>query len=168
MAGYDFLPNAAPPGGFDLLSYLNEISAPQPGSAMSIPNSPMSANGTQPNMAGTTGGIVPTNPMGYTTWSQAGGLGNYFGANSQLFGSIADLLGKGIGAYTSLKGLSLAEDALSLEKKRFRTNLANQVSSYNTQMRDRIAGRSYATEEERQAALNASLLPTPEKKKKGM
>lgn len=94
-------------------------------------------------------------------------LGTFMGANAQTFGSYADLIGKGLGVYTGLKGLSLASDALSLEKKRFRTNLANQTSSYNTQMRDRIDGRHYDTQAQRDAAYAAAVLPsTPDKKKK--
>jgi hypothetical protein len=64
------------------------------------------------------------------------------------------------GLYLGIKQLGLAKDSFKLQKEAYKTNLANQTSSYNTQMRDRVAGRSYNTEEERQAALNAALLPT--------
>jgi len=115
------------------------------------------------------------NPYEYTGWGVGaaegagfgGKLGTYLGSNAPLFGAGMDLLSKGVGAYAGLKQLGIAEDALSLEKKRFKTNLANQTQSYNTQMADRIAGRSYASEAERVAALSAAQLPDPNKKKGG-
>lgn len=115
------------------------------------------------------------NPYEYQAWGAGaaegagfgGKLGTYLGGNANLFGAGLNILSKGIGAYAGLKQLGLAEDALSLEKKRFKTNLANQTQSYNTQMADRIAGRSYATEAERVAALSAAQLPDPNKKKGG-
>lgn len=110
----------------------------------------------------------PTVQPLYTNLADAGSWGNYFGANAGMFAKGFDILGKGISAYTGLKALGVAKDSLALEKKRFKTNLANQTSSYNTQVADRINGRSYASEAERQAALLAAQLPsTPEKKKGG-
>jgi len=112
------------------------------------------------------------NPYAYQGWGVGaaegagfgGKLGSYLGGNAALFGAGFDILSKGVGAYTSIKGLGLAEKQLKLEQERYRTNLANSVKSYNTQMSDRIAGRSYATEAERVAALSAASLPDPSKK----
>lgn len=87
------------------------------------------------------------------------GLGGWLGKNGQTIGNIAGAIGQGVNAYVGLQQLGMAKDALRFEKKSFKTNLANQVDSYNTQMRDRITGRYYATEEERQAALKAAELP---------
>jgi hypothetical protein len=64
------------------------------------------------------------------------------------------------GLYLGIKQLGLAKDSFKLQKQAYKTNLANQTQSYNTQVSDRIAGRNYNTEEERQAALKAALLPT--------
>lgn len=63
------------------------------------------------------------------------------------------------GLYLGIKQLGLAKDQFKLSKEAYKTNLANQTASYNTQVGDRIAGRNYATEEERQAALKAAQLP---------
>jgi len=60
--------------------------------------------------------------------------------------------------YLGVKQLGLAKKSFNLQKEAYRTNLANQTQSYNTQVQDRITGRSYATEEERQAALKAAQL----------
>jgi hypothetical protein len=87
------------------------------------------------------------------------GLGGWFGKNGQNIGNWANAIGQGVNAYIGLQQLGLAKDALKFEKKSFKTNLANQVDSYNTQMKDRITGRYYATEEERQAALKDAELP---------
>lgn len=89
-----------------------------------------------------------------------GKIGGWFGKNGQTIGNLANIFSSGINAYVGLKQLGLASDALNFEKKAFKTNLANQVDSYNTQMRDRTTGRWYATEEERQAALKAAELPS--------
>jgi hypothetical protein len=70
-------------------------------------------------------------------------------------------LGQLGGLYLGLRQLSLAKDSFKLQKEAYNTNLRNSTQSYNTQVGDRIAGRSYATEEERQAALRAAQLPTP-------
>lgn len=159
---YDFLDRytTKPPNAWDAVS------------ALSVPNSP---NGGGGEMAPAPPGIDYNNPYRWSSWGEGLGadasfgtkLGTFMGANAQTFGTYADLVGKGLGAYTGLKGLSLASDALSLEKRRFRTNLANQTSSYNTQVRDRVDGRYYATQAEREAAYQAALLPsTPNKQKK--
>jgi hypothetical protein len=124
--------------------------APMPG--LSQPTS-------APNVPGAAPG-VPANPLGYTSFSQAGGVGNYIGANAPLFSAGLNALSQGVGIYTGLKSLSLAKKGFNLQKEAYQTNLRNQTQSYNTQVQDRIAGRSYATEAERQAALQAAMLPT--------
>lgn len=128
-----------------------------------VPNSPMA-----PSVASPPGGTLPQLQTigGYQPWGAnlpanatfGTKLGSYFGANGQMFGSIANLASQGLNAYLGLQGLSMAKDALNFEKKSFKTNLRNSVQSYNTQMQDRINGRYYATEEERQAALKAAEL----------
>ena len=88
-----------------------------------------------------------------------GKLGGWLGKNGQTIGTFGNLAMQGINAYVGLQQLGLAKDAFKFEKKAFKTNLANQVDSYNTQMKDRTTGRWYATEEERQAALKEAELP---------
>ena len=116
-------------------------------------------------LGGYTGGGTPQVPsqFGYTPWGrgpgEARGL-NYFGANMPLFSAGIQGLSQLGNIYLGIKQLGLAKDSFNLQKRAFETNLANSTSAYNTQMRDRIVGRSYATEEERQKALEAALLPT--------
>lgn len=103
---------------------------------------------------------APTTGAGGTgILGSLGRVGDWMGKNGQTIGNWANVFGQGMQAYLGLKQLSLAKDALKFEKKSFKTNLANQVDSYNTQMKDRITGRYYATEEERQAALKDAELP---------
>ena len=135
-----------------------------------IPMPVINADGTV-SYSGTYGNPGPVPSLqaisGYQPWGSnlpAGAgfgtkLGSWLSGNGQMIGNMANLFASGVQAYTGLKQLSLAKDALNFEKKSFKTNLANQVDSYNTQMRDRITGRYYATEEERQAALKAAELP---------
>jgi hypothetical protein len=87
-----------------------------------------------------------------------GKLSGWLGKNGQTIGNWANVLGQGVNAYVGLKQLSLAKDALKFEKNAFKTNLRNQTQSYNTQVKDRLTGRWYATEEERQAALKEAEL----------
>lgn len=158
---YDFLPTQPQP--FNYMDSLKQLSLP---GQMEVPYSPATANGTPP-VNGPAGAFQYRNPYDYTSWGQAGGIGKYIGANAPLFGAGMDFLSKGFGVYAGLQSLGMAKDALAFEKKSFNKNFAAQTSSYNTQMRDRIAGRSYATEAERQAALDSALLPEEEKKKNG-
>lgn len=119
----------------------------------------LSAGYSGPTSAPNVAGAMPNNPFKYTSWGEAGGFGKYIGANGQLFMAGLGALSQGVGIYTGLKNLSLAKKSFNLQKEAYRTNLANQTQSYNTQVQDRINGRSYATEEERQAALAAAQLP---------
>jgi len=121
------------------------MSTDEIGAGLAMPQIPVSSMGA-------------LNPYGYLNWDDAGSLGNWLGGNSKLFGAGMDFLSKGIGAYTGLKTLGLAQDAFKQQKKAFNINLANQTQSYNTQVGDRVAGRSYGSEAERQAALSAAQL----------
>lgn len=122
----------------------------------------MGANG-----AGNVGGLPQLQAIsGYQPWasnlpSTAGfgtKLGSWLSGNGQMIGNVADLAASGLQAYLGLQRLGMAKDALKFEQKSFKTNLRNSVQSYNTQMKDRITGRYYATEEERQAALKEAEL----------
>lgn len=137
-------PAVAMPGTENMFGTLQGLSGGSPAG-------PVGAPGVPPT--------VPNNPFQYTSWDQAGGLGKYIGANGQLFMSGLNALSQGVGIYAGLKNLSLAKKSFNLQRDAYKTNLANQTQSYNTQVSDRIAGRSYATEEERQAALAAAQLP---------
>jgi len=104
---------------------------------------------------------APPSPFQWQSFGNSKGLGDFLGANAPLFGAGLNALSQGVGIYAGLKNLSLAKKSFNLQREAYQTNLANQTKSYNTQIGDRIAGRSYATEAERQAALQAALLPTP-------
>ncbi len=151
---YSFVMPTAAPRSWNYLDTLPELSAP-----LEVPYSPVAANSVLPTSGAPTA-TVPgfNNPWAYTSWNKAGGLGNYLGANAPLFLGGLQALSGAVGAYTGLKGLSLAKDAFKQQKKEFNINLSNQTQSYNTQMADRINGRSYATEAEREAAMAAALL----------
>ena len=143
------MPYQSPNWTQNYLAGITSLSATQPEAPpINVPFSPVSANGTLPAAA-------PGNPM----LAGLGRIGDWMGKNGQTIGNWANVFGQGMQAYLGLKQLSLAKDALKFEKKSFKTNLANQVDSYNTQMKDRITGRYYATEEERQAALRDAELP---------
>jgi len=129
---------------------LQNISAPDAGPT-SMPFSPLKDAGQRELMALNT---PQTGPL-----SALGRLGGWLGKNGQTIGTLGGLAMKGIEAYVGLQQLGLAKDAFKFEKKAYKTNLANQVDSYNTQMKDRTTGRWYATEEERQAALKEAELP---------
>lgn len=136
------------------LAGLTDISAPT-SATPSMPFSPVPGlDMAQRNLLAAQPGTAPAGFMGALK-----GLGGWFGKNGQTIGGWANAIGQGINAYIGLQQLGLAKDALKFEKKAFKTNLANQVDSYNTQMKDRTTGRWYATEEERQAALKEAELP---------
>lgn len=133
------------PGG-DWLG-VNNMSGTNPSLANGTLQAP--ANWGIPPVAGPTSGFM----------GALKGLGGWFGKNGQTIGNWANVIGQGVNAYVGLQQLGLAKDALKFEKKAFKTNLANQVDSYNTQTKDRLTGRWYATEEERQAAMKDAELP---------
>jgi hypothetical protein len=122
-----------------------------------------------------TGGFSWQNPYAWNSWgagldpsaSFGTKLGGFMGGNAPLFMGGLQAISGGIQAYTGLKGVNLAQKALKQEKKAFNINLTNQTQSYNTQVGDRIAGRSYASEAERQAALAAAQLVDRSKYGKG-
>jgi len=132
------------------LAGLQDISAPTAGPT-SVPFSPVVDPNTRNFLAATQGQTGPLSALGR--------LGGWLGKNGQTIGTLGGLAMKGIEAYVGLQQLGLAKDAFKFEKKAFKTTLANQVDSYNTQMKDRTTGRWYATEEERQAALKEAELP---------
>lgn len=125
-----------------------------PANGASVPGMPSGAPAGFGGAAGSFGGPAATGVL-----SRLGKIGGWLGKNGQNIGNWANIASQGINAYVGLQQLGLAKDAFKFEKKAFKTNLANQVDSYNTQMNDRTTGRWYATEEERQAALRAAELP---------
>ena len=151
-----------PSGGYDVLNSIQNFNLPV-SPTPDVPFSPVVDPGVRDYLAqvqGIGGAQAPTwrNPYAYTSLAEAGSFGKYLGANGALLmGGLQTLSGL-TSAYTGLKGLSLAKDAFNQQKKEFNINLDNQVRSYNTQVGDRIAGRHYNTEAERQAALSAAEL----------
>ena len=136
VSGFNFGANRAIPG------ILNG-----PGSSIGI-----TANRTIPNL---TNQQLPQNGV----LNGLGKLGGWLGKHGQTINAWGNVAMNGINAFIGLKQLGLAKDAFKFEKAAFKTNLANQIDSYNTQMKDRTTGRWYATEEERQAALKEAELP---------
>ena len=59
-------------------------------------------------------------------------------------------LGSLFSAWNGMQSLGLARDQLQFQKDAYNTNLANSIQSYNTQLEDRIRGRTsnYAGKEE--------------------
>jgi hypothetical protein len=155
----------------DLYSQMNQIG---------LPTTP---SGFDPNMGSNTGfgtGAPGTvNQLqtlsGYQPWGSgapagagfATKLGSWVSGNGQMIGGVANLASQGLQAFLGLKQLGMAKDALAFEKKSYKTNLRNSVQSYNTQMQDRINGRYYATEAERQQALKDAELSDSMNGKKG-
>lgn len=136
------------------LAGITELSGPT-SAPTNVPFSPVPGlDMTQRNLLASQ---TATTPGGF--WAGLKGLGGWLGKNGQTIGNWANVIGQGVNAYVGLQQLGLAKDALKFEKKSFKTNLANQVDSYNTQIRDRLTGRWYATEEERQAAIKEAELP---------
>lgn len=136
---------------YDPMSALTQLSDPSP-MPISVPFSPVADANTRAFLTAAQPGSA-AGPLSFL-----GKAGDWLGKNGQTIGTVADLLSQGMQAYLGLKQLSMAKDAFNFEKKAFKTNLRNSVQSYNTQMNDRITGRYYATEEERQAALQAAQL----------
>lgn len=58
-----------------------------------------------------------------------------------LTGGLGALQGLG-NLYLGMQSYGLAKDQLALQKQAYQTNLANQVSSYNTALEDKIRGRT--------------------------
>lgn len=92
-------------------------------------------------------------------------LGSWVSGNGQMLGNIATAAAGAAQAYVGLKQLGMARDSFNFEKKAFKTNLRNSVQSYNTATQDRLNGRWYATEAERQAALKEAELSDSMNKK---
>ena len=136
IAGYGLLPGPA-------ASVMPGVS---PGIAPGIaPNiagvSPVVSGMEGPVSAAATAGVVdPTAAGGWLKSSlfnpETGGL------NFAALGDIA----KGIGGFGSLylgmKSNSQAEDALACQKKAYKTNLGNSISSYNMALEDRMRSRA--------------------------
>ncbi len=104
-----------------------------------------SLSGSSTGGAGT-GKTPPPVDTGNMFSSAFGWLGN----NAQGIGSLL----QGIGALGSLYGtskqLGLAQDQFNFQKEAYKTNLANQIASYNTNLEDKIRGR-YSTADQSEA-----------------
>lgn len=83
------------------------------------------------------------NALGTNTALPAASQG--FGWNNNTFQSIGSVM-QGVGSlgslYTGLQQLGLARDAYKLQKDAYNTNLTNSVSEYNTNLEDKIRGRT--------------------------
>lgn len=157
------------PNGSINPNFLEQLTALSAGSSPSAPGSSNwgdSAVSYQPFANGTPSQGGKGNPLdilsmlGSLSGGQGGAGGSGFGLNLPTINAGIQGIGQLGSLYLGIKQLGLAKDSFKLQKDAYKTNLANQTSSYNTQVTDRVNGRSYNTEEERQAALKAALLPT--------
>lgn len=146
--------------GDDFLANLTNLSSGVPGNGANY--QPMNWGGyNSPAPAGAgNGGGGQFDLQSLLGLLSGGGKGGPGGGWLQGAATGADALSKLGGIYLGIKQLGLAQDSFKLQKQAYKTNLANQTQSYNTQVSDRINGRSYNTEEERQAALKAAQLPS--------
>lgn len=83
--------------------------------------------------------------------------GGFLGPDGFTLGTVGDI-SKIIGGFGTLwsgiQANKLAKDAFNFQKEAFQTNLANQISSYNTSLEDRIRAR-YAQNNRTQAEADA-------------
>jgi len=86
--------------------------------------------------------LQPTNMniQGAQAPAAGGGWSNAIGN----FGMVAQGVGSLAGAYLGFQQLQQAKEALGFQKEAFRTNLTNQIATYNTSLEDRIRGRTSA------------------------
>lgn len=114
---------------------------------------------TYGNPGGATQGLQAIS--GYRPWGSglpAGAgfgtkLGSWLGGNGQMIGGIANLASQGLSAYLGLQQLGMAKKQMGREWTAARANFENTADAYRTATNDRLTGRYYATEEERQAAM---------------
>ena len=148
-------------------TYVDDAQAPSPWDIQSLSGGAVSGYGAQPSYgtpsyAGSMGGGGGGNPLDVSGLMNLTGKnpnGSGFGWNMPTVAAGIQGIGQLGQLYLGLQQLGLAKDSFKFQKQAYNTNLANQTSAYNTQIRDRVAGRNYATEEERKAAEAAALLP---------
>ena len=83
--------------------------------------------------------------------------GNFWGKDGFNLGSVGDIASiiGGFGTlWSGIQANKLAKDAFNFQKEAFQTNLANQISSYNTSLEDRIRAR-YSQNNRSQAEADA-------------
>lgn len=151
--------------GYSLLPGPAAAAVPSPVAPMDR-NAPAAAPaGSELASLGGIGGAVMSNagaaPVGFWGGLQDG-LSNLFTNEdgSFNFGALGDVA-KGIGAFGSLymgfQANDQAADALSFQKKAYKTNLDNSISSYNLALEDRIRSRTAqqgGSQEEADAYIN--------------
>ena len=64
------------------------------------------------------------------------------GFNFENIGSLAETLGSLGTLWSGIQSNRIARDSLNFQKESYKTNLANQTQSYNTQLQDRGAARA--------------------------
>lgn len=124
---------------------------PQAAGAMPIPTMPTSADlnwaGGQNLGApqGDFGSFAPDLSGNLGTYTSPGGQGGGIGrwlSNGQNLGAAAQAFGALSSAWLGYQNLRTAKDQLNFQKGAFEKNFRNQTQSYNTQLEDRIRGRS--------------------------
>lgn len=140
---------------------LSAIGALQPSTvaaasmAPSIAPPAMASPGTFSMTPATTGGLGWADGMAdrMGAWGQgtlpdvaggggwASGMGKWF-SNGQNLGAVFQGISALTNAYLGFQQLGVAKDSLRFQKDAFQTNLRNSTQSYNTQLEDRIRGRT--------------------------
>lgn len=96
--------------------------------------------------------VVPDVGSGVNPVEDAGGwfkntvLNSDGSLNMDTIGTLASTLGSFGKLYAGFQANKLAKDTLNFQKEAYQTNLANQISSYNLSLEDRMAAR-YAQKE---------------------
>lgn len=141
----------------------------QPAMGSGIPNysqignygvgTPAVPSAAMPSPASTTS-LVPNSPVDNLTktaepmgWLKSTIFNKDGGLNLDAIGSIAGTIGDFGKLYMGYKANKLAEDSLNFQKQAYQTNLANQTSSYNLALEDRVNGR-YSSRERNEAQIN--------------
>lgn len=115
----------------------------QVGTPAAAPVAPPAVPTTQ--ASGYTAPTAPTTPAADAAnpgWFKSTFMKEGGGLNFDAIGSLADTIGSFGKLYMGYKANKLAEESLAFQKQSYETNLANQISSYNMALEDRINART--------------------------
>jgi hypothetical protein len=123
---------------------ISSYGAPAPTGPSMSSSSGFSLAGTQAPAYTNTGwdsgfGNMPAAP------AASGGLKGWF-SNGQNLGTAIQGFGSLAQAYLGFQAMKQAKEGLKFQKEAFNANLGNSIKSYNTQLEDRINGRTSAYE----------------------
>lgn len=128
--------NGEPWGGFPMAAG-SSAPAAMPAYMDAGGYSNLSSYAPQPaSVTGATAPIIQQGSGGLSGWLSNG---QNLGTAIQGFGSLAQ-------AYLGFQAMKQAKEGLKFQKEAFNANLGNSIKSYNTQLEDRINGRTSAYE----------------------